>query len=60
MSVKPHPDFIENFNLVMNHYQVDKEEAKYEKARVMKNMDDAERCYSVIAAGIRALNNTCK
>ena len=54
--MKPNPQFIENFNLVMNYYQVDKEEAAYEKKRVMANMADAERCYSVIAAGIRILN----
>lgn len=55
--MKPHPKFIEDFNLVLNHYDVSAEEAKYEKQRVMANMTEAERCYSIIADGIRGLNN---
>lgn len=54
---KPHPQLIADFNLVLSHYEVTPEEAKYEKQRVMKNMADAEKCYSVIAAGLRCLNN---
>lgn len=54
---KPSPQFVQDFNLVLTHYEVTAEEAKYEKARVMKNMEEAERCYSVIAAGVRGLNN---
>lgn len=54
---KPNPQFVRDFNLVLTHYEVTPEEAKYEKQRVMANMAEAERCYSVIAAGIRSLNN---
>lgn len=58
--MKPNPQFISDFNLVLSHYEVTPEEAKYEKQRVMKNMADAERCYSVIAAGLRSLNNALR
>lgn len=51
--VKPHKQFIENFRLCMEYYEVDVEEAKYERDRCLANMHDAERCYSVVAAGIR-------
>ena len=40
----------------MEHYEVEIDEAKFEKARVLSNFEEAERCYSIIAAGIRGLN----
>jgi len=48
---------MEDFKLCMEYYNVEIEEAKYERDRVINNMCGAERCYSVIAAGIRGLNN---
>ena len=46
-----------DFKLCMEYYEVEIEEAKFERNRVINNMNDAERCYSVIAAGIRRINN---
>ena len=54
---KPSKQFMEDFKLCMEYYEVEIEEAKYERDRVINNMCGAERCYSVIAAGIRGLNN---
>lgn len=45
--------FKEDFNLVLNHYQVDVEEAKFEKERVMANYHDAALCYATIADEIK-------
>ena len=56
-AVKQHKQFIENFKLCMEYYEVDIEEAKYERDRCLANMYDAERCYSVIAAGIGGMRN---
>lgn len=55
--IKPNKQFIENFKLCMEYYEVDMEEAKYERDRCLANMYDAERCYSVIAAGIMGVEN---
>lgn len=41
----------------MEFYAVDMEEAKYERDRCLANMYNAERCYSVIAAGIMGVGN---
>jgi len=59
MNTKPKPSkqFMEDFKLCMEYYEVEIEEAKFERNRVINNMNDAERCYSVIAAGIRRINN---
>ncbi len=46
---------MEDFKLCMEYYEVGIEEAKFERGRCLANMGDAERCYSVIAAGIRGL-----
>ena len=54
---KPSKQFMEDFKLCMEYYEVEIEEAKFERGRCLANMSDAERCYSVIAAGIRGLNN---
>lgn len=54
---KPSKQFIDDFKLCMEYYEVEIEEAKFERGRCLVNMSDAERCYSVIAAGIRGLNN---
>lgn len=48
---------MEDFKLCMEYYEVDIDEAKFERDRCLRNMNGAERCYSVIAAGIRGLNN---
>lgn len=45
--------FKDDFNLVLNHYRVDVEEAKFEKARVMANYHDAALCYAAIADEIK-------
>ena len=51
--LKPTQKFKEDFNLVLNHYRVDTEEAKFEKARVMANYTDAALCYAAIADEIK-------
>lgn len=55
--VKPSKQLIENFKLCMEFYEVDIEEARYERDRCLANMYDAEWCYSVIAAGIRGIRD---
>lgn len=50
---KPTQKFKDDFNLVLNHYQVDVEEAKFEKERVMANYHDAALCYAAIADEIK-------
>ena len=59
MNTKPKPSkqFMEDFKLCMEYYEVEIEEAKFERGRCLANMSDAERCYSVIAAGIRGLSH---
>ena len=52
---KPSKQFIDDFKLCMEYYEVEIEEAKFERDRVLGNYDEASRCYSVIAAGIRGL-----
>ena len=54
---KPSKQFMDDFKLCMEYYDVEIEEAKFERGRCLANMSDAEKCYSVIAAGIRGLNN---
>jgi len=54
---KPSKQFMDDFKLCMEYYEVEIEEARFERGRCLVNMNDAERCYSVIAAGIRGLNN---
>lgn len=50
---KPSKQFMDDFKLCMEYYEVEIEEAKFERGRCLANMYVAERCYSVIAAGIR-------
>lgn len=50
---KPTQQFKNDFNLVLNHYRVDVNEAKFEKARVMANYHDAALCYAAIADEIK-------
>ena len=59
MNTKPKPSkqFVEDFKLCMEFYEVEIDEAKFERGRCLANMNNAERCYSVIAAGIRRINN---
>lgn len=54
--MKPSKQFIDNFNLCMEHYEVTIDEAKFEKARVVANFEAAEKCYSIIAAGVKIMN----
>lgn len=54
---KPSKQFMEDFKLCMEYYEVEIEEAKFERNRVLGNYDEASRCYSVIAAGISGINN---
>ena len=51
--LKPTQKFKYDFNLVLNHYQVDVDEANFEKARVMANYHDAALCYASIADEIK-------
>ena len=51
--LKPTQKFKDDFNLVLNHYQVDVDEAKFEKARVMANYNDAAMCYAAISDEIK-------
>ena len=53
---KPSKQFMDDFKLCMEYYEVTIEEAKFERERCLANMSDAEKCYSVIAAGIRGMN----
>jgi hypothetical protein len=45
----------DDVNKVFNYYEVSLEEAKFEKKRIMDNLYEASKCYSIIAAGIRGL-----
>lgn len=54
VNLKPSKQFIDDFNLVLNHYDCTKEEAAFEKQRVMANFPDAERCYTELAREIRS------
>lgn len=56
---KPHPQFIEDFNIVMNYYEVELEETNREKKKWMDDPDAIEKSYSIIAAGVRAMLNKC-
>lgn len=47
--------FVADFNLCLEHYGCDKEEAQYEKQRCLENYEEACKCYSIIAAGIRSI-----
>ena len=52
---KPHPQFIEDFNIVMNYYEVERDDANREKKKWMADPDAIEKSYSIIAAGVRAM-----
>lgn len=56
---KPHPKFIEDFNLVMNYYEVEREDANNEKRKWAASPYAIEKSYSIIAAGVRAMLNNC-
>lgn len=47
----------DDVNLCFNHYGVDREEARFEIERIKRNIYEASKCYSIIAAGIRGLEN---
>ena len=46
----------DDVNVCFNYYEVDREEAKFEIQRIKNNLYEASKCYSIIAAGIRGLN----
>lgn len=50
---KPHPQFIADFNLVMNHYEVDMDDANNEKRKWAISPYEIEKSYSILAAGVR-------
>lgn len=56
---KPHPQFISDFNLVMNYYEVEREDANREKKKWIADPESIEKSYSIIAAGVRAMLNKC-
>jgi hypothetical protein len=43
----------DDVNVCFNHWDVDREEAKFEIERIKANMVDAERCYDDIANKIK-------
>lgn len=51
---RPPQSSIDNFNLVWQHYGVEKDEAQYEKQRIMLNFMVADTCYRIIADEIRS------
>jgi len=54
---KPSKQFMDDFKLCMEYYEVEIEEAKFERNRVLENYEEAQRCYSVIASGIMGIND---
>lgn len=46
----------DDVNVCFNHYDVDKDEARFEIQRIKNNLYEASKCYSIIAAGIRGSN----
>lgn len=46
----------DDVNVCFNFYGVDREEAKFEIERIKNNIYEASKCYSIIAAGIRGLD----
>ena len=58
---KPSKQFMEDFKLCMEFYEVEIEEAKYERDRVINNMCGAERCYSAyIVTGKQIGRASCR
>lgn len=45
---------IDNFNLVWEYAGCTKEEARYEKQRILRDFDEADLCYRLMANRIRA------
>lgn len=50
---RPPQESIDNFNLVWEYAGCTKEEAKYEKQRILQNFDEADLCYRLMADRIR-------
>lgn len=53
--IKPDQRLMDDVNLCFNFYGVDREEAKFEIERIKRNIYEASKCYSIIAAGIRGI-----
>ena len=56
--IKPDARFKADFNACMEYYECTKDEAKFERDRILANeqaYNDAAKCYSVVAAGIRGM-----
>lgn len=51
---RPPQASIDNFNLVWEYAGCTKEEAQYEKRRILQNFDEADLCYRLMADRIRA------
>lgn len=47
-------EFIGDFKLCMDHYEVTGEELEYEKQRCRENMKEASICYASIAEKLRS------
>lgn len=52
---KPQQSSIDNFNLVWEYAECTKEEAKYEKKRILENFDEMDLSYKLMAYRIREM-----
>lgn len=52
---KPPQSSIDNFNLVWEYAECTKDEAKYEKKRILENFDEMDRHYKLMADRIREI-----
>ena len=50
---KPSQSSIDNFNLVWEYAECTKEEAKYEKQKILLNFDELDLSYRLMAERIR-------
>jgi hypothetical protein len=50
---KPTQDSIDNFNLVWQYAECSKEEAKYEKNKILCSFDEMDLSYKIMADNIR-------
>lgn len=53
MKPKVTQESIENFNTVWEYCSCTKDEAKYEKQKIMSNFDEMNLSYGLMAEGIR-------
>lgn len=50
---KPTQESINNYNLVWNYCECTKEEAKYEKQKILMNFEELDLSYKIMAERIR-------